>query len=104
MPVLAPPRGLCSLPRMQKVHVNLGDRSYDIQIGGDLLDQLGARCRELGLGRNTLVISDSNVDPLYGERAVTSLEAAGFHVTRVTVPAGAFEVFRSFGRVVGAGH
>lgn len=86
--VLAPSSGLCNLLSMQKVQVNLGDRSYEIQIGGDLMERLGACCTELGLGRHALVISDSNVNPLYGDRVTQSLCASGFKAKLAMVPAG----------------
>ena len=42
----------------------------------------------LGLGRNCLVVSDSNVNRLYGAAVVLSLKKAGFAVARAVVPAG----------------
>lgn len=70
------------------VAVDLGDRSYPIEIGRGLLDGLGARCADRLKGRTVLVVSDDRVDPLYGDRAEASLTAAGFAVSRAAVPAG----------------
>lgn len=70
------------------VPVQLGDRSYDILIGPDLLPEVGKQCRALGLGAGSLVVSDSNVDPLYGPVVEESLASAGFAATRTAVPAG----------------
>jgi 3-dehydroquinate synthase len=72
----------------QHVHVNLGDRSYDIKIGGELLDQLGTFCVDAGLSGTALVISDSHVEPLYGARTLDTLRSAGFSAEMAVVPAG----------------
>ena len=71
-----------------KVTVDLGPRSYDILIGPGLLAELGALCKRLGLGGNCMVVSDSNVDPLYGEPARRSLKQAGFGTSRAVIPCG----------------
>jgi len=39
-------------------------------------------------GRRALIVSDSNVDPLYGARCEDALRSRGLNVSRVTVPAG----------------
>ena len=61
---------------MQRVKVELGDRSYDILIGRDLLSDVGMRCRKLGLGRRCAIITDSNVARHYGKETQQALEAA----------------------------
>lgn len=68
--------------------VRLGERSYPIEIGAGRLRHLGSRCRRLRLGGTCLVVSDSNVFALYGEKACASLRQAGFAVTPAVVPAG----------------
>ncbi len=75
-------------PMPSRVKVELGSRSYEIHIGAGLLGRLGAYCDKLGLGRNGLVVTDSNVDRRYGAVAVRSLKKAGFSVARAVVPAG----------------
>ncbi len=72
----------------QSVQVDLGPRSYEIRIGQGLLDQLGDLCRPLGLGSSCLIISDSNVAPLYADRASRSLAKAGFRPELCIVRAG----------------
>jgi 3-dehydroquinate synthase len=73
---------------MQRVKVELGDRSYEILIGRELLSQLGPRCRKLNLGSRCAVITDSNVAAHYGKETLRSLEASGFQATLITIPAG----------------
>ena len=73
---------------MRLVHVPLGNRSYDIKVGGGLLSRLGAECAALKLGQRCAVITDSNVGKLFAKAALKSLTASGFEAVLVTVPAG----------------
>jgi len=73
---------------MRKVHVALGERSYDILVGQGLLAGLGRACKRVGLRGRCAVVTDRRVGPLYASVAVTSLRAAGFEPTVITVPAG----------------
>ncbi len=55
------------------VSVGLGSRAYPILIGQTLLDQVGTRLREMGIGKRCGVIGDDRVAGLYGERVMKSL-------------------------------
>jgi 3-dehydroquinate synthase len=70
------------------VNVPLGQRSYDIKIGADLLARLGKECARLQLSRRCAIVSDSNVAPRYGRAAHEALAQAGFEPALITVPAG----------------
>lgn len=72
---------------MHTVKVDLGDRSYDIELGTDL-DQTGAHLKELGLGRKMALVTNPTIKKLHGQRIVDSLKAAGFLVMSVEVPDG----------------
>lgn len=75
-----------------KVIVQLpGERDYAVRIGEGVLAQLGQSLREIdrfAQVRDVLVITDSNVAPLYLAQAKASLSGAGFKPADVTVPAG----------------
>jgi 3-dehydroquinate synthase len=73
---------------MRVVKVPLGNRSYQILIGGGLLARAGAECARLQLGRRCAIISDTNVAPLFGKVLENSLARAGFETVLLTVPAG----------------
>ena len=80
---------------MQTVAVNLGSRSYQIQICPGLLDELGQRARS-ALGQNArhaVVVSNATVDSTYGGPAVRSLARAGFKVYHFSIGDG--ERFKS---------
>ena len=49
----------------ERVRVNLGERSYDILIGNGLLSQVAEYLRPLKLGKRGVIITDTNVEPLY---------------------------------------
>lgn len=72
----------------QTIRVDLGPRSYDIVVGPGLLDRSGALLAERLGGRKTVVVSDTNVAPLYAERLEASLAAAGHQARTITVDAG----------------
>ena len=62
---------------VRTIQVDLGERTYDIAIGSGVLDDIG-RLAEPFLGRpRAVVVSDSNVAPLYLNRVVAALEASG---------------------------
>ncbi|MCQ2416491.1 MAG: 3-dehydroquinate synthase [Oscillospiraceae bacterium] len=62
--------------------------SYPIMIGSGLMNQAGEKLSELTAPCRVMLISDTNVAPLYMERVVKSLEAAGFTVSTHVVNAG----------------
>ncbi len=73
---------------MHTLTVDLGDRAYPIHIGEGALRGLGAFVAARVEARRCLLVSDSRVAPLYGDRAAESLEGAGVAVTRHTLPEG----------------
>ena len=77
-----------SFDEIQRVRVELGERSYDLLIGGGLLARAGKLLKPLKLGSRGVLITDSNVEPLYASVVQQSLADAGFAVTLISVPAG----------------
>ncbi len=73
---------------MRTVTVALGERSYDILIDAGLLADVGERARAVAGGRSAVVVTDSNVGPLYGAKVAASLTAAGYATHVATFPAG----------------
>lgn len=71
------------------VHVALGERSYDILIGEEILSgELSKFVAQLKLGRRCAIVTDSTVGPLYGAAVRDALAAAGVQVSVLTVPSG----------------
>ena len=63
-------------------------KEYSVLIGAGLLDRLGEQTAAVCKVGTAAIISDSTVWPLYGEKALSSLEAAGFRVVHFVFPAG----------------
>jgi 3-dehydroquinate synthase len=74
---------------MPTVSVKLADRTYPVLVGRGTLASIGRRCRStLERTALALVVADSNTAPRYGRIVASSLEAAGFSVRSIEVPAG----------------
>ncbi len=73
---------------MRTVKVPLGDRSYSIKIGNELLPNLGKECRRLKFGTRCALITDRKVGPIYSKTAMSSLRKSGFEPIEIRVPAG----------------
>ena len=73
---------------MQKITVDLGEKKYDIKIEKGLLSRVGEEVRGLSKAGKVVVITDANVDALYGAVLQQSLEAESFAVNRIVVEAG----------------
>jgi 3-dehydroquinate synthase len=69
------------------IRVDLGDRGYDVRIEPGALDAVGAAAALPGASA-AVVISDSNVAPLYAGRVRESLESAGLAAAVLDFPAG----------------
>jgi len=73
---------------MHTLTVDLGERSYPIHIGAGILPRLGGWLAGTIPGRRALVVTQPNIDELYGDAARDSLTTAGFAVTTHQVPQG----------------
>jgi 3-dehydroquinate synthetase len=70
------------------IRVRTPGGEYGIVLGRGMLEGLGERARELGLGRRVVVASDTNVAPLYAAKVVAVLEGSGFQASVAVMPAG----------------
>src|SRR5258707_2000458 len=70
------------------VDVALGERGYDIVIGRDVLQSLGARVAALRPGARTAIVTDRNVAKHWLEKAEASLSEAGIATSRIIVDEG----------------
>jgi 3-dehydroquinate synthase len=70
------------------VDVALGDRTYDIIIGRDVLPSLGSRVAALRPGVRTAVVTDRTVAKHWLEQAEASLSSAGIATSRIVVEEG----------------
>ncbi len=65
------------------------DDTYDIQIGHSLMSDLVSDLKSGLTGKkNFVIITDSNVKPLYADRIFADINAAGFKAALITIEAG----------------
>ena len=69
------------------VSIDLQDRSYQIAIGGALLDN-PRTYSELPAATSALIVSNSTVAPLYAQRLQAALQGKYTHIHTVTLPDG----------------
>ncbi len=81
--------------------VDLGERSYTVQVGAGLLNALGETVAALPHARSAVVVSDATVAGLYGNAAADSLRAAGLETSVLTFPAGeASKTLATYGAIL----
>ncbi|MBP6877813.1 MAG: 3-dehydroquinate synthase [Phenylobacterium sp.] len=72
----------------RSVRVGLGERAYDVVVGGGLLDKAGVLLAPMLKQGRTAIVSDATVWALHGERLTKALAAAGISSQAVVVPPG----------------
>lgn len=73
---------------MERVSVELGERSYTIFIDSGILPELGERLGRFEFSTSLAIISNPTVFSLYGGVLTDSLERSGFSVSTITIPDG----------------
>jgi 3-dehydroquinate synthase len=93
---------------LSSITVGLGERSYSILFGHEILAGIGAICRDLELGNSVAVVTNPTIGALYFGQVRDSLARAGFAVHRIDIPDG--EEFKNietlkgiYGRLIEAG-
>lgn len=86
----------------QHLRIKVGD-GYDVYIGSGILENCGRFISELFPMRNCMIISESNVAPLYLEKVQKSCENAGLNVSSFVFPAGEDQkTLETFGTILNA--
>jgi len=75
-------------PATRTVHVSLADRSYEIDIGSDLISQAGTWLLSKRRTTHAVIITDANVDTLHAANVGDSLGRAGVAVDLLVVEPG----------------
>lgn len=73
---------------MEKIRVELDERSYNILIGSSILEGIGDKLKLFELSPRIAVVSNPTVFSLYGERVSESIKNAGFDLATVSIPDG----------------
>ncbi|WP_025702824.1 3-dehydroquinate synthase family protein, partial [Paenibacillus forsythiae] len=75
---------------MRRIQVDLGERSYPIVIGSGILEGIAGLCGEAGFPVRSplLIVSDSEVAPLYLSDLESRLKAGGYTAVSHVIPSG----------------
>ena len=73
---------------MQKIRVELGERSYNIMIGSGILKDIGRIIEKFEFSNKAALISNPTVYNLYGKTVSESLKASGYDLIEVLLPDG----------------
>lgn len=73
---------------MESITVGLGDRSYIISCGRNVLGDIGMALKDAGLGKICAVITNPTIAAIYGDVVRASLVRGGFVVHMVEIPDG----------------
>lgn len=73
---------------MQKINIELKERGYDILIGSGLLNEVSDMLRDFISGKKCFIITDDNVNRIYGDKILKSLESVCSSVVIADFPAG----------------
>jgi shikimate kinase / 3-dehydroquinate synthase len=80
---------LASRPALEHervVHVDLGDRGYNIRIGRALLPRLPVLLREAGITGRLALLTHPALEARYGRALAGALRAGGYELVTITVP------------------
>jgi len=78
---------------MEKIRVELGERSYNIMVGNGTLKDIGKTLEKFEFSNKVALISNPNVYDLYGKTVSGSLQDSGYELTEVLIPDG--EAYKS---------
>ncbi|MCD5410546.1 MAG: 3-dehydroquinate synthase [Clostridiales bacterium] len=73
---------------MKKIEVLLTNEKYNIYIEKGLFESSGKKMKEIFVGEKITIITDDNVNPLYGEKLKKILEKSGFEVNTIVLAVG----------------
>ncbi|MCS5420999.1 MULTISPECIES: 3-dehydroquinate synthase [Psychrilyobacter] len=73
---------------MEKLHINLDEKSYDIFIDRGIFNEIGKYISKVYKKKKIVVVTDTNVDKLYGDKLLKNLKMSGYMPAKVVFDAG----------------
>ncbi|OQY42687.1 MAG: 3-dehydroquinate synthase [Fusobacteriia bacterium 4572_74] len=73
---------------MEKLHINLDEKSYDIFIEKGIFEEVGKYISKVYKKKKIVVVTDTNVDRLYGDKLLRNLQNSGYTAVKVVFNAG----------------
>ncbi len=74
--------------RIGRYYLHSMEPGYDVLVQEGGLDIFGEMLKLREIGPSLLVVSDTNVAPLYADRVLASLQTAGYAANKLVIPAG----------------
>lgn len=85
---------------MRTVRVMLGQRSYNIHIGFEIMDRLKDYIHELPIGKKAVIITNPKLQKLYGKAVYNQLQEVGISPVVIELPAGErYKTLRSVSKI-----
>lgn len=86
---------------MERINVNLGDRSYPISIGAELFNNPALFSPAISAGRRVVVVSNETVAPLYAEQVITTIRSLECEVALLALPDGEqYKTLETFNQIM----
>lgn len=79
---------------MEKIRVELAERSYEILIDSNNLSSIGERLLRFPIGKKIAVVSNQTVSELYGQKVLNSLKKELFDASLIVIPDG--EIYKDY--------
>ena len=73
---------------MNSIVVNLSHKTYPLYIKRGLINEIGIEIAKIYTGKKVLIITDENVNKLYGKTVEISLKIGGFNVETIVLEPG----------------
>ncbi|MBY3788348.1 3-dehydroquinate synthase [Photobacterium carnosum] len=73
---------------MERINVNLDDRSYPISIGAELFDNSALFASVISAGKRVVVVSNDTVAPLYADQVMATISSLSCQVALLSLPDG----------------
>jgi len=73
---------------MNKIRVELGERSYTIATGSGILKDIGKSLERFDFSKKAAIVSNPTVYDLYGKTLASSLSDSGFEIIEIILPDG----------------
>ena len=83
---------------MHNIEVKASTGSYPIYIKNGILNEIGVEVKKIYKGSKIAIVTDSNVNTLYGQKVINSLKESEFETFKIVVKAG--EASKSFGTLL----
>ncbi len=88
------------MAKIDRIHIDLGEKSYDVLVGIGALEGLGDALHGLGIRGRIAVVTHPKINLLYGGKVRKSLKKSGYRPLMIEIPAGErYKTLRQIGRI-----